>query len=35
VANIFAAKDGDFKAATHRVYRTPEFPSRVDIPVVR
>jgi putative CocE/NonD family hydrolase len=35
VANIFEAKDSDFKAATHRVYRTPEFPSRVDIPVVR
>jgi putative CocE/NonD family hydrolase len=35
VPNIFEAKDSDFKAATHRVYRTPEFPSRVDIPVVR
>ena len=35
VPNIFEAKDSDFKTATHRVYRTPEFPSRVDIPVVR
>jgi putative CocE/NonD family hydrolase len=35
VPNIFEAKESDFKAATHRVYRTPEFPSRVDIPVVR
>jgi uncharacterized protein len=35
VPNIFEAKESDFKAATHRVYRTPEFPSRVQIPVVR
>jgi putative CocE/NonD family hydrolase len=35
VPNIFLAKDTDFKAATHRVYRTAAFPSRVDVPVVR
>ena len=35
VPNIFEAKEGDFKAATHRVYRTPQYPSRVDVPVVR
>ena len=35
VPNIFEAKDSDFKAATHRVYRTPQCPSRVDVPVVR
>jgi len=35
VPNIFEAKDDDFKAATHRVYRTPQYPSRVDVPVVR
>jgi putative CocE/NonD family hydrolase len=35
VPNIFQAKDSDFKAATHRVYRTPQYPSRVDVPVVR
>jgi putative CocE/NonD family hydrolase len=35
VPNIFEAKDSDFKAATHRVYRTPQYPSRVDVPVVR
>jgi putative CocE/NonD family hydrolase len=35
VPNIFLAKDSDFKAATHRVYRTPAYPSRVDVPVVR
>ncbi len=35
VPNIFLAKADDFKAATHRVYRTPQYPSRVDVPVVR
>ena len=35
VKNIFEAKESDFKAATHRVYRTPQYPSRVDVPVVR
>ena len=35
VPNIFEAKEGDFKAATHRVYRTGQYPSRVDVPVVR
>ena len=28
-------RTSDFKAATHRVYRTPQYPSRVDVPVVR
>lgn len=35
VPNIFEATDGDFRAATHRVYRTPQYPSRVEVPVVR
>jgi putative CocE/NonD family hydrolase len=35
VTNIFEARESDFKAATHRVYRTPQYPSRVDVPVVR
>jgi hypothetical protein len=35
VPNIFQAKESDFKAATHRVYRSPQYPSRVDVPVVR
>jgi len=35
VRNIFEAKESDFRAATHRVYRTPHYPSRVDVPVVR
>ncbi len=34
VKNIFEAKESDFKAATHRIYRVPEYPSRVEIPVV-
>ncbi|MDH4067047.1 MAG: CocE/NonD family hydrolase [Acidobacteriota bacterium] len=32
--SIFEARDEDFVKATHRVYRTPRYPSRVDIPVV-
>ena len=35
VPNIFEAKESDFRAATHRVYRTPQYPSRVEVPVVR
>ena len=35
VPNIFQAKESDFKAATHRIYRSPQYPSRVDVPVVR
>jgi len=35
VPNIFQASETDFKSATHRVYRTPQYPSRVDVPVVR
>ena len=35
VPNIFEATEGAFKAATHRVYRTAQYPSRVDVPVVR
>ena len=32
---IFEARDQDFTKATHRVYRSARYPSRVDIPVVR
>jgi uncharacterized protein len=35
VPNIFQAAESAFKSATHRVYRTPQYPSRVDVPVVR
>jgi putative CocE/NonD family hydrolase len=34
VPNIFEAKDSDFKAETHRVWRTPTQASRVDIQTV-
>ena len=34
VPNIFEATAANFRAATHRVYRTPRYPSRVTIPVV-
>ncbi|MHB1068596.1 MAG: CocE/NonD family hydrolase, partial [Gemmatimonadaceae bacterium] len=34
VPNIFAAKESDFKAQNHRVWRTPTQASRVDVQVV-
>jgi len=34
VPNIFEAKAGDFRAATHRIHRSSTYPSRVTIPVV-
>ncbi|MEP6764888.1 MAG: CocE/NonD family hydrolase [Gemmatimonadaceae bacterium] len=34
VPNIFQAKASDFKAQTHRVFRTPSQPSRVEIQTV-
>ncbi len=33
-ANIFEAKEADFKAATHRIHRSSRYPSHVKIPVV-
>jgi predicted acyl esterase len=35
VANIFEAKESDYKAQTHRVWRTPNSASRVEISTVR
>ena len=35
VPNIFEARASDFKAATHRIYRSREHPSHVAIPVAR
>ena len=35
VANIFEAKDSDYKAATHRVWRTSSAASRVEIGTVK
>jgi hypothetical protein len=34
VPNIFKAKEADFRPATHRIYRSPKYPSHVSIPVV-
>ncbi|MEZ5285049.1 MAG: CocE/NonD family hydrolase [Vicinamibacterales bacterium] len=33
--SIFEARDTDFVPATHRIYRSARYPSRVDIPVVK
>ena len=32
VPNIFTARAGDFRAATHRVYRSARYPSRLELP---
>jgi putative CocE/NonD family hydrolase len=34
VPNIFLAKPGDYQAATHRVWHTPQYPSRVSVMVL-
>jgi hypothetical protein len=34
VANIFEAKPGDFRAQTHRIWRSARYPSHVEIPVL-
>jgi uncharacterized protein len=34
VPNIFEAKEGDFQKATHRIYRSKEYPSSVVVPVL-
>ncbi|MGQ0537837.1 MAG: CocE/NonD family hydrolase [Gemmatimonadaceae bacterium] len=34
VPNIFKAKASDFRAATHRVYRDPRYPSHIQVQVV-
>jgi predicted acyl esterase len=31
VPNIFQAKAADFRAQTHRIWHTPEHPSRIEI----
>jgi hypothetical protein len=33
VSGTFASRD--FRTATHRIHRGPDYPSRVDVPVVR
>ena len=35
VPNIFTAKASDYQAQTHRIWRTPRYPSRVDIQTVK
>jgi hypothetical protein len=35
VPSIFEAKPGDFRLATHRVYRSAQYPSHVTLPVVQ
>jgi predicted acyl esterase len=34
VLNIFEAREADFRAATHRIYRSARYPSHLSIPVV-
>jgi len=34
VPNIFEAKASDFRRATHRIYRSAQYPSHVVVPVV-
>ena len=34
VPNIFEATDADFRKATQRVYRSPQYPSRVELTVL-
>ncbi len=34
VANIFKAATTDFRAQTHRVYRSAQYPSHIELPVV-
>jgi predicted acyl esterase len=34
VDNIFQAKDADFQKATQRIYRTPQQPSHIILPVL-
>jgi predicted acyl esterase len=34
VANIFEAKNSDYRKATHRVYRSAQYPSSLSVSVV-
>jgi putative CocE/NonD family hydrolase len=34
IPNIFEAKPSDFKPATHTIYFSPEYPTRIDLPVM-
>jgi predicted acyl esterase len=35
VPNIFEAKESDFKAATHKIYRSAQFPSHIELSVMK
>ena len=35
VPNIFEATEADFVKATHRVYRSSEYPTRLEVPILR
>ena len=35
VPNIFRAREGDFKAQTHRIWHTPTRQSRIDINIMQ
>jgi predicted acyl esterase len=34
VPNIFLAGPGDYQKATQRIYRSPRYPSHVELPVI-
>jgi hypothetical protein len=34
VPNIFQATDADYQEATQRIYRSPQYPSRIVLPVM-
>jgi len=35
VPNIFEAEEGDFQPATHKIYRSKQYPSSIEISVIR
>ncbi len=35
VPNIFEARDSDFQVARQQVYRSPQYPSHIQLPVLR
>ena len=35
VTNIFEAKESDFIKATHKIYFTSQFPSYIELPVIK
>ena len=35
VPNIFEAKQSDFQTATHQIYRSPLFPSHIELSVMK